>query len=84
VHSPAYTSSRAALAELVLGEIIASGRYQADVCAAVGITEKHMSRFVNGRDGMSLDLIDEVLAELGRGLVLATRVLPSAEVPDGD
>lgn len=77
-------TSQEALASLVWAEIAASGRTQADVCAAVGITEKHLSRFVNGHDGMSLDLVDAVLAELGRELILATAVLRDEWITEGE
>lgn len=76
------TTSAAALAELVWAEITTSGLSQADVCAAAGITPKHLSRFVRGHDGMSLDLVDHVLAQLGRVLVLSTR--PRLEPTDDD
>lgn len=76
------TPSAAALAELVWSEITASGLSQADVCAAAGITQKHLSRFVRGHSGMALDLVDHVLAQLGRVLVLSTR--PRLEPTDGD
>ena len=64
------------LREVVWGEIQASGRTQAEVCEAVGITPKHMSSFLNGHGGMQLDLVDRILLELGRELVLSTRWLP--------
>jgi transcriptional regulator with XRE-family HTH domain len=71
--------SSAAIASLIWAEIAASGRTQADVCTAVGITQKHMSRFVTGKTGMSLDLVDAILADLGRELVLSTRVKTTKE-----
>ena len=64
------------LREVIFGEIQASGRTQAQVCEAVGLTSKHMSSFLNGHCGMQLDLVDRILAELGRELVLSTRVCP--------
>jgi len=64
------------LREVVWGEIQASGRTQAEVCEAVGITPKHMSSFLNGHGGMQLDLVDRILLELDRELVLSTRWLP--------
>jgi len=79
---PTSTTSATALAELVWSEITASGLSQADVCAAAGITPKHLSRFVRGHDGMSLDLVDHVLAQIGRVLVLATR--PRLEPDDAN
>jgi plasmid maintenance system antidote protein VapI len=63
-----------ALASLVWAEVAASGCRQAEVCRAVGISQKHLSEMVNGRAGMSLDLVDRVLAAVGRELVLSTRV----------
>lgn len=67
-------SSIERLAALVWAEITASGLRQAEIAAEVGITEKHLSRFVRGHDGMSLELIDRILAIVGRELVLSTRV----------
>lgn len=71
------------LREIVFGEIQASGRTQAEVCEAVGVTEKHMSQFLNGHSGMSLDLVDRILAELGRVLVLGTRANPGPAAVEG-
>jgi transcriptional regulator with XRE-family HTH domain len=65
-------STVAALAALVRAEIEASGRRQYEVAAAAGITVKHLSRFMCGHDGMSLDLVDAVLDACDRRLVLAT------------
>jgi transcriptional regulator with XRE-family HTH domain len=69
------------LAALVQAEIAASGRTQAEVAAEVGITPKHLSQFVSGHCGMSLDLVDLVLRSLGRGLVLATLVVDATPIP---
>jgi transcriptional regulator with XRE-family HTH domain len=66
-----------ALAALVRAEVEASGRRQYEIAAAVGITVKHLSRFMCGHDGMSLDLIDAVLDACDRRLVLAT--VPAAD-----
>lgn len=63
------------LRALVWSEIDQSGRTQVDVCHGAGITPKHLSEFLNGRSGMSLELIDAVLLELGRELILSTRVI---------
>lgn len=68
-----------ALRLLVWREIAASGRSQADVCRTLGISEKHLSQFLVGHCGMSLTLVDDLLAELNRDLVLATNV---RTVPD--
>lgn len=68
-------SSRDALARLLWAEIAGSGQQQQDVAATVGISQKHLSRVVNGHDGMQLDMVDRVLAACGRRLVLATEVL---------
>jgi transcriptional regulator with XRE-family HTH domain len=67
--------SAEAMADLIWSEIAASGLSQATVAALAGVTPKHLSGVVGGRNGMSLDLIDLVLAQLGRELVLSTRVL---------
>ena len=63
------------LRTLVWSEIDASGRTQVDICMAVGITQKHMSEYLNGHTGMSLELIDAILIELGRELIVSTRVI---------
>lgn len=70
-----------ALRALVEGELAASGRTQADICDAIGISQKHLSRFLVGRDGMSLDLVDRVLTELDRQLVLSTTVRNRGDGP---
>jgi plasmid maintenance system antidote protein VapI len=64
----------------VWSEIAASGRTQQGVAEAVGITPKHLSGMVRGHNGMGLDLVDALLAALGRELVLSTRV--RTEAPD--
>lgn len=69
------TTSREALARLLWAEIAGSGQRQCDIAAIVGITEKHLSQTINGRTGMSLDLVDEVLRACGRRLVLATDLI---------
>jgi hypothetical protein len=46
----------------------------AGVCELAGITPKHLSSFLNGHNGMSLDLVDRVLLAVGRKLVLSTWV----------
>ena len=70
--------SMTSLRVVIRSEIEASGRTQADVCTAVGITQKHLSMFLRGKAGMQLDMADRVLAELGRELVLSTW----AQLPD--
>lgn len=62
------------LRTLVALEIAHADRTRASVCAAVEISEKHLSQFLVGHCGMSFELVDRVLAELGRELVLSTRV----------
>ena len=65
-------SSRDGLAQLIWSEIAGSGQRQCDVARVVGITEKHLSRTVQGRAGMQLDMVDRVLAACRRRLVLST------------
>jgi transcriptional regulator with XRE-family HTH domain len=60
------------LAGLIRREIEWAGLSQAEVCRAVGLSPKHLSQFLGGRNGMSLDLVDAVLATCDRRLVLAT------------
>jgi plasmid maintenance system antidote protein VapI len=55
-------SSREALARLLWSEIAGSDQRQCDVAATVGITEKHLSQVINGKAGMQLDMVDQVLA----------------------
>ena len=62
--------ARERLALLLWQEIALSGRSQADVARAVGITPKHMCQAVQGRAGLSLDLADQILRELGCELVM--------------
>lgn len=71
-------STRDALASLVWAEVAASGRRQCEVAADAGITEKHMSQIVHGKTG-SLEVIDAVLAAVGRVLVLGTAVLVESD-----
>lgn len=66
-------SSREALAALIRAEIAASGLSQARLAARAVVTPKHMSQVVNGQSG-SLEVLDRILAALGRDLVVATRV----------
>lgn len=72
-------STREAFAELLWLEIRASGMRQLEVAAEAGITEKHLSQILNLKCGASPDIVDRILAALGRRLVLATVVKP-----DGD
>ncbi len=73
-------SSRDAIRRLIRAEIVASGRTQADVAEAAGITPKHMSQIVQGKVGASLDVVDRLLGAVGRELVLSTR---PASIPEG-
>lgn len=61
-----------ALRQLVRAQIVASGRTQRSVCRAIGISPTHLSQFLAGDRGMSWNLIDRVLAEVGRKLALST------------
>ncbi len=65
-------SSQRALADLIRWEIDGAAMTQRHVAKLAGVTEKHLSQAVNGRCGMSLDLVDQVLAACRRRLVLAT------------
>jgi hypothetical protein len=65
-------STAEVLAALVRAEVEASGRRQYEIAATVGITPKHLSQFLVGHSGMSLDLVDKVLDACDRRLVLAT------------
>ena len=73
------SGSRTALADLLWSEIAAAGHTQAEAAATVGISQQQISRGINGHDGMSLDLVDQILAACGRELVLSTRVIPERE-----
>lgn len=63
------------LAALVRAEIEYSGRLQREVAADVGISEKHVSRTLAGRDGLSVELAERMLNAVDRTLVLATAPL---------
>lgn len=64
--------SREALAELVWAEIAAAGMTQHHAALLAGVTDKHLSQFITGKSGMSLDLVDRVLSACRRRLVLTT------------
>ena len=68
-------TSRESLVRLLRDEIELSGHRQYDLATATGVTPKHLSQTLNGATGPSLDLVDAVLAECGRRLVLATAPL---------
>lgn len=63
------------LAALVRAEIEYSGRLQREVAADLGISEKHVSRTLSGRDGLSVELAERMLNAIDRTLVLATAPL---------
>lgn len=63
-----------ALRTLVASEIAVSDYTQAGLCDLLGISEKHLSQFLVGHCGMSLALVDRLLHQLGRRLILATVV----------
>lgn len=75
-------STKAALARLLWAEMAAAGHQQQDVAATIGISEKHLSQMVNLKSGMSLNLVDQILAMCGRRLVLATE--PITDPPTED
>ncbi len=56
----------------------ASGLFQSTLAHRARITPKHLSEMVNGHVGLNLDIVDRILAECGRRLVLAT--VPDDEV----
>jgi transcriptional regulator with XRE-family HTH domain len=65
---------------------IANQRSQAEVAAALGVTQQHLSLLENGRRPVSLDQRRRIVAELGvapEDLGLAT-VAPQRSRPDGD
>lgn len=68
------TASRAAMHSLIWAEVKTSGMRQAEVAAAAGITEKHLTQIMRGHITGSLDVLDAILAACGRELVLSTRV----------
>lgn len=65
-------TSREALARLIRAEIDAGDWRQYEVATEAGITEKHLSQIVNLKAGVSLNLVDQILAACGRRLILAT------------
>jgi hypothetical protein len=78
-------TTKEALARLLWAEMAAAGHQQQDVAASVGISEKHLSQMVNLKSGMSLTLVDQILAHCGRRLILATEpITQSAESETGD
>jgi transcriptional regulator with XRE-family HTH domain len=68
------TAGRTQLAALIRAEIRNSRRDQSAVARQAGVSAKHLSEIVNGHSVPSLDLVDRILAVLGRELVLTTRV----------
>lgn len=68
------TPGRDQLAALIRAEIRGSGLDQKTVARLAGVSEKHVSEIVNGHVVPSLDLVDRILAVVGRELVLLTRV----------
>lgn len=66
--------SRDRLAALIRAEIRASALSQVAAARLVGVSEKHLSEIVNGHTTPSLDMVDRILAALGRELVLLTGV----------
>ncbi len=71
-------SSREAFRRLLVAEIDASGLFQSTLAARVGITPKHLSQMITGKVGLNFDIVDRLLVECGRRLVLAT--VPNDEV----
>lgn len=63
------------LRALLRAEINTSAYTQAELCQLAGISEKHLSQFLTGSAGMSLDVLDRFLAVLDRSLVVGTRPL---------
>jgi transcriptional regulator with XRE-family HTH domain len=54
---------RAKLSDQVRRAVDASGRSRYAICKAVGLAEATMSRFMNGKGGLSMDSLD-ALADL--------------------
>jgi transcriptional regulator with XRE-family HTH domain len=77
------TPSRDRLAALIRGEVRATGLAQRNIAALAGITEKHLSEIINGHTVPSLDVVDRILAAVGRELVLVADWCPVAGVPAG-
>jgi transcriptional regulator with XRE-family HTH domain len=62
-----------------LRELIdASGRSRYSICKATGIAEPAMSRFMNGKGGLSLEAIDKVADLLGLTLT-ASKPAPKSK-----
>lgn len=75
-------STKTALADLLRAEIAASGPRQYEIARTLGISEKHLSQMVCGKVGLSLTLVDQILALCGRRLVLDT--VPITEIPGAE
>ncbi len=51
---------------MLLDAIASEGVLQVDLAEAMGITDKHLSRYLRGHCGMSHELLDRAAAALGR------------------
>lgn len=61
-----------------------SGRTQASICEAIGISQKHLSTFLAGSAGMSLGLIDMIFAELGRKCIISSLPIDEPKANNND
>ena len=64
------TPSQETLRELVQTTVHASTKDQVYISQAMGISQKHLSRMLIGKNRMSLDMADRILAVCGKRLVL--------------
>lgn len=70
---PVWTASSDTLGRMIRMEVNLSGKTQAEIAEGAGISAKHLNRFMNGFQGLSLEVVDAILWVLGKQLVLGVR-----------
>ena len=63
---------REKLSDQVRWAVAASGRSRYSICKALGLAEATMSRFMNGRGGLSMDTLDALADLLDLNIVVGT------------
>jgi predicted XRE-type DNA-binding protein len=65
-----YRMARMKLSEQIRNAVNASGMSRYAIAKALGIAESTMSRFMNGKGGLSMDFIDRLAELLGMHIVV--------------
>jgi transcriptional regulator with XRE-family HTH domain len=75
------TSLREQIREAVADAVVRSGVRQAAIAEDIGVSQKHLSRVLNGRDRLSPELADQIMDALGRRILITHEPVREGKFP---